>query len=431
MQDHTEKTIRFRNALAEEPDWSYQLRKTAWDHYFTLPEPSRVNHLWRYSDPQHYLPREGENLFAGLPLTAPNGHKLDEADVSAWASGLGATLDQHHSVTHLEQRYLDAGVIFTGLTHALRKHPYLLSNHLGTLVGADFGKLESLNLALWNTGFLLYVPDNVVIGEPIHIRRSFGDALSASRLLVIAGANSRVTVVDELAGETDASEGRIYSVNEVFAGDNAAVDFVHLQRLQPQQTLYFTHRGKVERDGRMRSSFLSLGSGRGKANLGVTLAGEGADSRLRGLLFGRDAQQFDHHTRHRHIAGNTYSQLDMKVAVRDRANSASTGMIEIEEQAKNCEAYQANRNLILSKTAKAESIPELEIKNNDVSCSHGVTMGSIDPEMQFYMTSRGLAPDEAVRMYVHGFYASVLDELPEAVREIADDVLTARIGQAE
>ncbi len=427
MQNDTQQ-FPFRDNYTDEPEWSYNLRKTAWENYFRMPVPSRVDHIWKYSDPADYLPEYTADLFSGLPLVAPNGHSLKPEDQAEWAGAMGATLDQFYSVTTLPAELRKKGVIFMGLSQALRQHPELVQGKLGGLIASDFGKIENLNQAFWNTGFFLYVPDNVVIERPVHIQRNFEAPVSMTRLLVITGSNSQLTLVDDLTAPDGNPAGQVNSVNEIFAGENSSLDYVFLQRLQKNQKLYYTHRGEVARDGRMRSHFLSLGANTGKANIGVTLAGEGADSRLQGLLFGHDTQRFDHHTRHRHTAGNTYSKLDMKVAVRDKANSAYTGLIEIEEDAKNCEAYQENRNLILSETAKAESIPELEIKNNEVSCSHGVTMGSIDPEMLFYMQSRGLFSEEAIQMYVHGFYASIIDELPEAIRELARDLLDEQIG---
>ncbi|MEE8417915.1 MAG: SufD family Fe-S cluster assembly protein, partial [candidate division Zixibacteria bacterium] len=123
--------------------------------------------------------------------------------------------------------------------------------------------------------------------------------------------------------------------------------------------------------------------------------------------------------RHHHTAGESFSDLDFKVILKDRAASAYTGLIRIEKDTANCEAYQENRNLLLNKGTRAESIPELEIMTDQVRCSHGATMGPIDREMVFYLKSRGFSQTDAMRTIVEGFVASTLGKAPgEAVRTI-------------
>ena len=136
-----------------------------------------------------------------------------------------------------------------------------------------------------------------------------------------------------------------------------------------------------------------------------------------GLLFGSGYQHFDNHTLHDHRSGQTFSNINFKVVLRDKAVSAYTGLIKIENHAKGCQAYQENRNLLLSKGTRAETIPELEILNEDVSCSHGATIGPIDPMQVFYLESRGIRHDEAVRMVVSGFVSNTLQQVPDDLRE--------------
>ena len=146
-----------------------------------------------------------------------------------------------------------------------------------------------------------------------------------------------------------------------------------------------------------------------------------------GLLFGSKRQHFDNHTLHHHASGQTTSDIDFKVVLRDKAVSAYTGLIRIEQDAANCEAYQENRNLLLGGGAKAETIPELEILNEEVMCSHGATVGPIDPEMIFYLTSRGFSPEEAVRTIVTGFVASTLKMVPADIRGGIRSAVTDRL----
>jgi len=162
---------------------------------------------------------------------------------------------------------------------------------------------------------------------------------------------------------------------------------------------------------------LVFGAALSKQNFGVTLSQPGAESTMRGLAFGGGRQHLDNHTLHHHAAGQTHSSIDFKVVLREKAMSTYTGLIRIENDASTCEAYQENRNLLLDKGTKAEAIPELEILNEDVSCSHGATVGPVDPNMLFYLICRGIPHNQAVRMIVSGFAESTLAQIPEDLRE--------------
>jgi Fe-S cluster assembly protein SufD len=150
---------------------------------------------------------------------------------------------------------------------------------------------------------------------------------------------------------------------------------------------------------------------------------------MQGLLFGSGFQQGDNHTLHLHAASDTHSSIDFKVVLRDRARSAYTGLIRIEKDARTCEAYQENRNLLLGRETRAQTIPELEILNEDVRCSHGATIGPIDPLSVFYLQSRGIGLAETVRMLVSGFVATTLDSLPENLKVRIKDFVSQRLEQ--
>jgi Fe-S cluster assembly protein SufD len=146
-----------------------------------------------------------------------------------------------------------------------------------------------------------------------------------------------------------------------------------------------------------------------------------------GVTFGTANQHFDTHTLHHHKVGHTLSNIDYKVVLGGRALSAYTGLIKIEHKAKTCEAYQENRNLLLSPNTKAETIPELEILNEDVKCSHGATIGPIDPMQIFFLQSRGIPKEDATRMVVSGFVEATLKLLPVDLKERVAEFVTDRL----
>jgi len=174
----------------------------------------------------------------------------------------------------------------------------------------------------------------------------------------------------------------------------------------------------VGRDGQAVSVSVALGGLYNKADVRTELRGANAYSEMIGVLFGDANQHFDNHTEHVHVHGHTYSDLDFKIVLEDRARSAYTGLIRIELDAADSEAYQENRNLLLDKECRAESIPELEILNENVRCTHGATVGPIDEEQVFYLMTRGMRRREAERAIVEGFFAPVLDRIDdEAMHE--------------
>ena len=176
---------------------------------------------------------------------------------------------------------------------------------------------------------------------------------------------------------------------------------------------------------------IGLGGRTNKVHLGNVLAGANAQAEMIGVVYGSHGQHFDNHTEHLHEANNSFSDMDFKVVLEDRARSAYTGLIRIEEHARNCEAYQENRNLMLDASCRAESIPELEILNQDVRCTHGATVGPIDEEQVYYLMTRGLPRRTAQTLIVEGFFGPALDRIGnETLRQRLWDTIDAKIEGA-
>ena len=370
-----------------EPEWLSKKRLEALEIFAATPVPDRVAHLWRYSDPERFLP-------AGPAF----GESTPEARIVADGAGSGVVVQDLH--TAAESR---AG--------ALREK-------LASIVAASSGKFEALNAALWQGGVLVHVPRGVEVPTPIHIQRDLGAGAGffAPRLLVIAEEGASVTVIDEYASSGAATQN-VNAVVELFAGQNAQLRTVTIQRLGAGASLHLSQRAQVERDAKAVSILASLGGLIAKADVGSILTGRGAEVELLGFLFGSGRQHFDHHTVHDHRAPSTRSNLDFKVVVRDRARSAYTGLIRIAPEAPGSEAYQENKNLLLNDGAKVDSIPELEILTDEVMCTHGATMGNLDRDHVFYLLSRGIPRPEAERMIIEGFIEPTLARIPEDLRE--------------
>ena len=200
-----------------------------------------------------------------------------------------------------------------------------------------------------------------------------------------------------------------------------------VQRWEAGVVGHLTAYAQLAASSRFTLATAAFGGTLAKTDVGATLAGEGAISEIYGVAMGGEAQQFDQHTEHRHEASRTHSDLHTRVVLTDAARCAYTGLIRIASQAAGCEAYQENRNLLLSDDARAESIPELEISNPDVRCTHGATVAPVDAEQLFYLGSRGLPRSQAQRLIVYGFLDQTLARLPHATRERLEAMVAARL----
>ena len=419
-------------AIAEagaETEWLKSWRQQAWERYAAQPLPDRVNHLWRYTEPQRFVPDKVNPL---LPRAAAG------ALIAATSDGAGtAQTDYEHTAgtivvedSDVRQQYLadewrQAGVVLTDLRAAVRDHRELIEAHLGSAVTEHSGKFEALNAALFAAGVFLYIPPNLAIAKPFRVLVNSTMDLTAvfPRLLVVVDEGSEATLIEEHhggIGQADDASPRVIAnaVSEGNVGRNARLNYVNLQLWGDRTRSHLKQRMLVERDGSVTTVNLGLGGLYNKADLGNVLVGPNAQAEMIGMIFGGARQHFDSHTEHIHRVRNSYSDMDFKVVLEDRARSAYTGLIRIDVDAPNSEAYQENRNLLLNPECRAESIPELEILNDEVRCTHGATVGPIDEEQVFYLMTRGLSRREAEQAIVEGFFGPALDRVSDnALRE--------------
>jgi Fe-S cluster assembly protein SufD len=303
---------------------------------------------------------------------------------------------------------------------------------LGSLVGHE-EKFAAHNAALWTNGLLVVIPKGIKVEQPLYVR--IANAVDKGslffRLLVIAEEGSSATLIEEYASATPELAGYTNAAAELFVELGAKLEYVSLQNLSRETWHFATHHAQVGRDAELDWVAGGFGSKKGKTRIQNDLAGPGATSRVTGAYFADGTQHLDYDTFQEHIAPNTTSDFAFKGALRDEATTVWRGMIRVEKDAQKTNAYQENRNLMLSKQAHADSIPGLEILANDVRCTHGATLGQVDREQLFYLMARGLSRAEAERLIVRGFFQDILDRIElEPVRETLGEALEARIPQA-
>lgn len=402
-----------------EPEWLRERRAHAWDVYERTPMPTIRLEEWRYT-----------NLKKKLDL---NSLQLSDAeamsdDASTWPERLRAAMDEDREasghiviidghVVHadVDKQLATQGVILESLQEAITNHEELVREHLATdAVPAEEGKFAALNAALWSDGIFLYVPKGVQLELPVRVTRWLSEAGTAyfSRVLIVAEAQSQVSYVDEVLSDDFESQTYTSTAVELIARDGARVQYVAVQRLGRGTFYQSMQRTLAQRDSKLDTLNVALGASVTRVDLNARLLGPGANSDMLGLYFGDDDQHFDFNTSQDHVAEHTSSDLLYKGALDGASRAAFRGIIRVLPGAQGTDAYQTNRNLLLSPESRADSLPNLEIEADDVKCSHGATVGQLDDEAKFYLMSRGLSLIQAERLVVLGFLGEVLAKLP-------------------
>ena len=295
----------------------------------------------------------------------------------------------------------------------------------------DDDKFAMENLARWQHGLLVTVPKGVELEKPLYVQVTSNGGSLYWRMVVRAEEGARFTLIEDLSASGPDMLAYTNAVVELFVEPNAKIEYVALQNLSKETWHFGRYRARLERDSELDWVIGGFGSKRGKVWVENDLVGEGATSRVTGAYFADGDQHLDYDTFQEHAAPSTESDFAFKGALRENATAVWRGMIRVEEGAQKTNAYQENRNLLLSDQAHADSIPGLEIMANDVRCTHGATLGRINREEVFYLMARGLSRAQAERLIVRGFFQDVLDRIElEPVREALGAALEARIPQA-
>ena len=406
-------------------------RTRAWAVFEDLPYPTVQDEPWRRTslrglDGSLTLPET--DAYLDLPpvpesLLAPLVSDRHGGQITLLPGGV--QIEREETLTR-------QGVIFTDLLTAAERHPEELSRALGQMVRPEDGKFAALTAALARNGVFVYVPRGVQVEQPLRsLTWAAGAGLAhLSHLILYLEEGASLTYVHETASPTEDGQALHGGIVEIRVGAGASLRFVELQSLG-RNVWNFTHeRARVERDGTLDWIFGAIGSHLTKNFSDLDLAGTGASGRMSGFYFADGNQHLDHDTQQNHLAAHTTSDLLFKGALKGRSRSVWQGMIYVAPGAQQTDGYQANRNLILSEHARADSIPGLEILADDVRCTHGATVGKIDPELIFYLQSRGIPRLEAEHLVVEGFFDPIMQRIPfEGVRARFEQAIREKMGK--
>ncbi|MDQ5823536.1 MAG: Fe-S cluster assembly protein SufD [Chloroflexota bacterium] len=423
-------------ALSEarnEPQWLRESRLEGWQAFETLPTPRWTKGIaqWWTTDVSDirldafrpYVPanRTGEEARS---LANLGGETAEEGSLLVQVNSEVAYL-------YVPEEVKAQGVIFCSLEDAVRDYPELVQKYLHKLVAPNTDKFAALHTALWSGGVFLYVPEGVTVELPVHVvyRLDTPGAVSLGHTLVVAERGSNVRYIEEFHSEGHEMQALHSGVVEVVVGEEAEVEFTSMQEWARNVYSFATRYATVDRGGLMHWVIGEVGARLLKAHAETQLLGTGARTLTRGIAFADTDQHFDNTSNTRHAAVDTYGDILFKGAVRDVARLGFEGIIKVEHGAQRTDSYLTMNTLFLSEGAKASSIPGLEILADNVKCSHGATVGTVQEQEVFYLMSRGIDRVTAEKLIVGGFFEPVIDEMPlESVRRRLRDIVEQKVG---
>jgi Fe-S cluster assembly protein SufD len=419
-------------AARDEPTWLTEIRRKAWARFQDVPMPSLRDEEWMRTDirlfklDRYELP---DSVAFEAASQIPLPHALLAAGVDL--GGSAVAMNSHVVRGELAPKWTKQGVLFGSLSRLISEHGDLLRPFFERRVVDPYkDKFSALNAACWSGGTLLYVPKNVKLDEPLHSLSAISDGgVDLGKTLVILENGADATLLSETASTTVTGGGMHCGSIELIVEHGARLRYVNLQNWG-NDVWHFAHqKGVVGREARLQWTIGALGARLAKVNQHVAMTGPDAEVQVNGVMFTEGRQHLSYATHQHHQAPYCKSDLLYKTALQDRSRTVWRGMIRVDKPAQRTDAYQRNDNLMLSRDARADSIPGLEIEADDVRCTHGSTSGRVDEQQLFYAMTRGYTRREAVRMIVAGFFQQVFDRITiESVREALGEAIGQRVS---
>jgi Fe-S cluster assembly protein SufD len=429
---YSKELVRQLSESLGEPEWMKARRLEAWEVFARTPMPTTQDEPWRRTDLRRLkLDQLGPSLNGQGPVSLAEipsylGEQLTEDKVG----GVLLQVDGETVKYELSDALREQGVVFCDMHTAVEEHPELVREHFMTRgVTVDEGKFAAMHGAFWRGGTFLYVPKNVKAAAPLHSALWSVRGRTYTHTLVVLDDGAEATFIDEYASASGEGPAIHNGALELLVGDNASLTYASLQDFGTNLWMFTHERARTGRDARVDWVTSLMGTRLTKAFQTVELDEPGGWARMSGLFFTNGRQHFDLDTQQNHNAADTVSDLLYKGALKERSRTVWQGMIKALPGSQRIDGFQANRNLVLERSARADSIPGLEIEADDVRCTHASTIGQLDDTEIFYLMSRGIPYETAVRMVVQGFFDPVMQRIPIAgVRDRIADRILEKVG---
>lgn len=346
--------------------------------------------------------------------------------------------DAFYPVNDARNNVLPEGVIIGSLNQVAEQHPELVKQYFGNLSSTKNDGLVAFNGAFAQDGFFMYIPKNVILDKPVqlvNIMRSDVDFMANSHNLIILeeGAKAQLLVCDHTVDDVHFLSNR---VTEVFVGENAIYEHYKLENMHVKTTNLATLLINQKASSNVLANVITLHNGLTRNTIEIDLNGENCETLLCGMVIGDKNQQVDNFTSIIHNKPNCHSRELFKYVLDDLSKGAFTGKLYVAKDAQKTAAFQTNKNILLSKTAKMRTKPQLEIYADDVKCSHGATIGQLDEKAKFYMQSRGISEKEARLLLMYAFTSDVIDNirieaLQDRIKMLVEKRLRGELSKCE
>ncbi len=387
-------------------------RRAAWDAYQELPLPTLKEEAWRRTSLRGFdfgslelaNGRAGKGDFLKPDVALINDDVLGQ-NPHIYLNASGGKVFQADNLK-------EKGVIFTTVMEAAQDYPQLVEKILGKVVFPGEGAFAAASGAFSRDGIFIYVPKGVAVEVPLFgiVESSGENTAYFFQTLIYLEEGASLNYLQETVSPADQENSSLAGeILEMYIGPNASLQVTELQNYGQEVWSFGHKKALVERDGILEWEIGALGSKLSKHFVSLDLVGKGAEGRVSGMIYTDKEQHLSYNTLQRHLAPWTTSDLLFKGALNGSSRSVWRGMIYVAEGAQHIDGYQANRNLVLDRAARTDSIPGLEILNDDVRCTHGSTVGKIDQEQLFYLLSRGLPKGEAEQLVIQGFFHDVIN----------------------
>jgi Fe-S cluster assembly protein SufD len=431
LKEQLEQMFRENSKLISSHDQPFisKAREKAFQSFSDIGFPHKKMEDWRNTDLNKAMSGKYTSLFKPShgdqtidQIFKCNIHELETDQISllnGWYIDTKNPLVKHEN-----------GVISGSLARAMEEYPEIFEKHYGKYANKDKDGFQALNLAFAQDGFFIYVPDNIVVERPLQMISiiNWNEGLFIqTRNLVILGKNSKITMVhcDDSTNEEAMFSN---SVTEVFIDENAHLEHYKLQNLNNQSTLMNAIWFRQMKNSSLKSNAITLNGGLIRNYTHTVLDGEGASAEVYGVYLMDKSQHVDNQVFIDHAKPNCFSNELFKGILDEAASAVFNGHILVRKDAQQTNAFQNNKNILMTDTAKAYAKPFLEIYADDVKCSHGATIGQLDPEAMFYLRSRGICAANARLLLLYAFAREVVDKISiEALKMRVYDMIRKRL----
>lgn len=435
IQDKTEAMLleRFHSNEQDifngDPDFIVDMRKQAIKDFEEAGIPGHPLENWRNTnlepalsiDYHHELKRDNRKV---------NIHDIFQCQVHNFETFLVSQLNGWYAYSEEPIRELENGVIVGSLREAFQKYPELVKQHYGKYAKTKSHGLVPLNTAFAQDGVFVYVPDNVDVDLPIqmvNLTKSEKNLMMFPRNLVVVGKSSKLTLV-HCDDSIDDEQSFTNAVTEVFVDENANLDYYKLQNKDDKATMVNSSYFHQKDNSNVSTNTISLNGGVLRNDIDVTLNGQNCHADIIGLYLMDRQQHVDNQVYVDHAKPNCYSNELFKGIIDDEAKAIFNGHILVRQDSQNTNAFQSNKNIQLTNTARVVTKPFLEIYADDVKCSHGATVGQLDPDAMFYLRSRGICERNARMLMMYAFAAQVVNYIRiDALKERIDNMVVKRL----